>query len=268
MGVFSKLKRLFGRGGDAPAAAGAAPALQPSFIPLNALEEALMRAADDASARQAFVNLLLTSDLLVATPDAPDHPEQRTLDADETVSIVNMMADNGVSIPAVFTSEQRLAECFGPGTGYLALNGRTLVEIIVDAGAWVNPSSSYGVHWSADDLAAILGRPVPRTLTEDTNVMLGEPQDRPAALIADLTARLAADGRIDEAWLALAHWPADDHWGWYLDLRADVSPDDVLPDLQAAFTTDNLAGRPIDILVQARGLPPGTGIRLKPATSH
>jgi hypothetical protein len=267
MSLRDKLASLF-RSREAAAQRDQSSAAAAAFAPANPLEEALVKAAADPAARQAFTALLLTSDVYVATPDAPAHAETRTLQTDEHISIVNIVADNGANVPALFTSEIRLAECFGPGTGFIALNGRTLMEILAGSSAWLNPTAAYGVFWTADDLSAMLGRPVSRTLTKKTSVMLGEPAQRPEQLIADLQQTFSSDSRIEEAWLALAHWPDADEWGWYLDVRSDTPANEIVPELQPIFAASDMMGKPIDIIVQRRGLDAGTGLRLKPLTSH
>ncbi len=272
-GIMGKLAGLLGKNPVADVAAEhAPPSPQPQpppaapsrFVPSNPLEEALVRAVQDPAARSAFTALALQSELLVATPEAPERGEHRTLESDETISILNIRADNGASYPAVFTSEARLMECFGAGAGFMALKGDALLAMIADTGAWLNPASDCGVMWAADDIAAMLGQPVTRTVQQDTQVMLGEPHQRPEQLIANLTAALAEIPQVDAAWLALAHWPAQDEWGWFLDIRADVPGDQIVPQFADAFDNNAGQGKAIDIRVQSIASPPGIGIRLKP----
>ena len=235
-----------------------------SFLPVNELEQLLMNAATDQSARLAFERLLLTDDLLVATPEAPLKTEERTLKKSEKVQILNVADQNGHPIPAVFTSEERLAECFGFGTGYLAMNGEALFEILINDGATLNPGSLYGVRWTANNLAALLGKPVRRILKKDTKVLLGSPSERPEALIRMLTEALGSDQRIQAAWLALAHWPDKDDWSWYLDIRSDFAPDDIGPTIAEALATMDKPEKPVDVVVNKPSVGEGTGIRIKP----
>ena len=109
---------------------------QSAFQPQNELEELLIAAATDPEARPRFTQALLTSDLLVATPDAPAAPVERISEG-ETISILNVQTPEGTPMPGVFTSELRLAETFGAGAGYVGMNGRVLFEIIAES----NPKS-------------------------------------------------------------------------------------------------------------------------------
>lgn len=265
------LARLFGKAAAepiAPAAADPPPtADRPAFQPANPLESLLMAAGTNPAARPAFQQALLDATLLVGTPEAPERPAARTLEQDERLSILTVPIDDGAAA-AVFTSEQRLAACFGPGTGYVALEGRALFEIIASGDAILNPGSDYGVHWSSDDIQAMLGRPVRRVVEQDTKVLLGSPAEPPNLLITALTHALADDPRVEAAWLALAHWPDAGESSWYLDIHASAGADDVLPGLADALVPANLAGRSIDVIVNPPSAADGAGIRLKPTTLH
>lgn len=234
------------------------------FHPVNELEQLLMTAASDQTARAAFERLLLTDDLLVATPEAPSKTDERTLQASENIQILNVAGRDGQPIPAVFSSQERLAECFGYGTGYIAMNGETLLGILVNDGAILNPASPYGVHWTSSNLAALLGKPVQRVVEKDTNVMLGTPSEQPKELIARLTEGLSGDDRVQEAWLALAHWPEQDEWSWYLDIRSDSSPDEIGPTIAQALAHADKTGKPVDVVVNRLSAAEGNGIRIKP----
>ena len=115
---------------------------------------------------------------------------------------------------------------------------------------------------------ALIGRPRRRTLDKDTRVLLGEPARRPEALVATLSAALAAEPGITEAWLALAHWPeggaGDESASWYLDVRSALDADAINACLAGATTPAMLEGRPLDLVVRHPGDEPGAGIRLLP----
>jgi hypothetical protein len=239
-----------------------------SFIPNNALESLLVAAATDPSLRTAFNRQLLREDLLVATPEPPTEAGHRVLEKDEVLSIMNVGSADGSVFPAIFSSEERLAECFGTGTAFAAMQGAVLLEIVQKSGAVLNPASAYGVQWSSSDLAAILGKPVRRVVQKETQVTLGEPAQLPDQLIATLRRALDADARVQEAWLALAHWPETDDWSWYLDVRSSGTSDEISPSLGEVCRPEILEGKPIDIVVNSPIGPSGVGIRLKPSTNH
>ncbi len=255
-------KRLFGGGKQAEPAEPA-----PSFEPHDPLEAALMAVARDPAARPDFERMLLEAELYVATPEAPAEASARTVGAGETLRLLNVADPQGNPIPAIFTGEARLAERFGAGSGYARLPAKVLFEMFAQSGAWLNPGLAYGVLWSADDLAHLLGKPVRRTIAKETKLLLGAPAKRPEALIRSIAAAVADAPTVQEAWLALAYWP-EGNASWYLDIRSTAEPDAI-----AALLHDILPGgpheeMPVDLVVNAPGSGPGHGIRLKPGEGH
>jgi hypothetical protein len=156
------------------------PPVEPvRFEPLNDLEIALIAAAHEESARGEFQKLLLQSQLYVATPEAPPAAEERTLNAGETLQLINVPGPGGKPTPALFTDASRLAAAFGAGTGYLLMPAASLLEMIVEDGAILNPGQPYRVIWSRDDILQMLGRPVRRTMEKETQILVGTPANRP-----------------------------------------------------------------------------------------
>lgn len=266
------ISRLLGRGQKEASDTPYAPKQQAEgrddlpvpFHPVNELEQLLMIAATDQAARQAFLRLVLTDDLLVATPEVPSRTEELTLQTSEQIKILNVLGPEGQAVPAVFTSPERLAECFGYGTGYIATNGETLLGILMNDGAVLNPASPYGVRWAASELAALLGKPIRRVVQKNTKITLGAPFERPENLIAKLTDELDRDGRIKEAWLALAHWPEQDEWSWYLDIRSDASSDELSDTIAQALANTDKNEKPVDVVINPPSTADGNGIRIKP----
>jgi hypothetical protein len=252
----SGLGSLFGKSRPE---SGESPEESSSFQAQNVLERALMGAAVDPAARPAFEQLVLKSELYVATPEAPPAARERVLERDEMVNFFTVPGPDGGQLPALFTSEARIAEVFGAGIGFLRINGATLLEMVAGDGAFLNPGLDYGVHWSAGDLAAMLGHPVRRVLDQDTKVLLGSPASPPEALIRDLAALFREDGRIERAWLALAHWPSGGP-AWYLDVRTNLGPDEVNSLLADLLNRSDLGGLSLDMIVNQPGGGDGTGI--------
>nr|WP_279589431.1 enhanced serine sensitivity protein SseB C-terminal domain-containing protein [Sphingomonas leidyi] len=227
----------------------------------------MMTAARDPAARPDFERMLLEAELYVATPEAPAEASVRTVGAGETLQILNVADPQGNPIPAIFTSEARLAELFGAGSGYARLPAKTLFEMFARSGAWLNPGLAYGVLWSADDLAHLLGKPVRRTIAKETSILLGTPARRPEALIRSIVATVADSPTVQEAWLALAQWP-EGNASWYLDIRSAAEPDAIAALLRETLQSGPHEGMPVDLVVNAPGSGPGHGIRLKPGELH
>jgi len=244
---------------------GAGTSRQPStFRPLNELEQMLVEAATDPSKRNAFQKGFLEAEVYAATPDAPDAEGMRTLKAGEQLKLLNVPGPDGQPVAAIFTAEARIAEVFGPGYGFLLFRGEALLEIVAKTGAFLNPGLPYRVHWGPDAVAAMLGRPVGRTITKDTKVLLGSPSEPPVQLIAELRETLGSHPRIAEAWLALASWPETGEQAWYLDVRTNLSPADVSELMSPVFKRANFAGRYLDMIVKKPDETGGIGIRVAP----
>jgi hypothetical protein len=270
--LFERLAAAFGarqtgETGVAPEPGGEEVPAAP-FEPQNALERALALATDNPERRAEFHALLLESDLYAATPNPPSATADRVLQPGEQVSLLHVTAPNGESVPAFFTSEARVAEIFGADAGFLRANGRALLEIVVRAGAFLNPGLGYGVHWTAADLAAVLGRPARRVIEQPTSVLLGAPVDRPDQLIVEIDRALGSDPRIEEVWLALAHWSAGGERSWYLDVRTDLSPDEVNALMTGVYRQREPDRLPMDMIVNRPGGDAGIGIRIKPAETN
>ncbi len=263
----------------APAAWAAEPAPQVSepkqgFKAKNPLEEALILAATDPEQRDAFNKLLLESEVYLATPERPAEAGERQLKAGEKLNLLNARDQDGKSIPAIFTSIGRIAAFFGPGTGYIAMNGRAALEMLADGpdgkagGVVLNPGADYGVYWTASDVSMLLGRPVSRTLKKDTPIEMGQAKQRPDRLIAGIEAIAAGDPRISEVWLALAHWPETDEWVWLLEVGTTAPRDEVAPLFGKLSGADFFDGKPLDVII----LPPNqlhrAGYRIKPAKAN
>jgi len=274
----SWLKKLFGVGHNDGASAENSQILPASgriesasfvaFQPHNEIERLLMDAAANVDARMAFQRALLEAQLYAATPDAPEIAEERTIQEDEHISLLNVQSPDGAPVAAIFTAQERIVEVFGMGAGFVAIRGEELLTIVASQGAWLNPGFPYSVYWTADQLGAILGKPQRRTVQKDTQILLGAPADPPTALIAELRKTLANDDRIVEAWLALANWPEDNKSSWYLDVRTNLEADAVHSLLAETFKNADYAGRPLDMVVNKPDGGEGIGIRLVPVHTH
>jgi hypothetical protein len=262
------MKRLFSKlFGSTPApAAPAEPAeVKPKFVAQNDLEQLLALAAVDPAKRREFQKMLLEEDLLAATPKPPEDGERsRTVSTGETISLLNVPGPDGRPAAAVFTSQVRIVDAFGPEVGFIEMNGETLLGLVADQGVVLNPGAIYSVHWTPEQMKVVLGKPVSWTVQKETKVMLGAPAEAPEALVSQLRTVLVAEPHIQEAWLALAHWPEQDETSWYLDVRTSLSGDQVNQLLGPAFRTLTLGDRALNMIVNPPGSPAGAGIRLVP----
>lgn len=247
---------------DGPAAASSTD--EPvAFVPQNAIEQALMRAADDMQAWAEFSRLLMGADLIFATPEPSAAGDGRKDQSNDSMNILSVPFGDGTTLPALFTSAARVVEAFGPGVGHLAMEGRAALEIVASDGAVLNPASTYGVAWSPEDLGTMLELPVPRTIAAPTQVQLGTPSRYPQALVDRIQAIVDLEPRVEAAWLALATWPDTDHHSWYLDVRTSESHDKIVPLFARVGEDGETEGMALDIVLRSPGHAPGTGIEVK-----
>lgn len=239
-----------------------------AFQPSNEIEHMLMEAATKPEVREAFQRALLDADLYAATPEASAEAGTRTLSQGERVSLLNVQGPDGAPVAAIFTAQERIAEVFGMGGGFIAMRGDVLLEMVASSGVWLNPGFPYSVHWKPEELGALLGKPIPRTVKKDTKIVLGTPAEPPTKLIESLQAALGHDDRIAEAWFALAHWPEEGKSSWYLDVRTDLDGAVVQSLLAQIFKQADYAGRPLDMVVNKPSHQQGAGIRIAPLQVH
>lgn len=229
------------------------------FVPLNDLEALLVRAASDADQRPAFTRALLEAQLYAITPDAGPEGE-RIAPADTRISLVMVALEDGSAATAVFTAAERVAQVHGAGTHYIGMLGRDLLGMVAERPVLLNPGLSYGVLWGPEELAMLLGRPVSRTIEHETTVMLGTPSERPDDLIMRLAEAFHPERGVQAAWLALAQWPEQNEFAWYLDLRSDLPHDRLNTLLARALDGADLVGKHLDMRVSPPGGEPGAGI--------
>ena len=248
--------------------AGSAEAAPPvAFQPHNALEQQLMQAAADPNARVAFERALQDATLYAATPDVPETVGQRVVGEGEQLHLLNVQSPDGTPVAAIFTAQERIAEVFGAGVGFVAMQGEALLSLVEQQGAWLNPGFPYSVYWNAEQMAGLLGKPVARVVEQETRLLLGTPNVPPKALVADLTAALSGQDGIIEAWFALAQWP-DGKSAWHLDIHTDLPVETLRELLQGIFRQADFDGLPLDMIMHRPGEAEGVGIRLVPSQTH
>jgi hypothetical protein len=232
---------------------------RPPFEPLNELERLLMQAATDEDQRTAFTRALLEAPLYAVSPDELPEGDQVLL-AEARVSLAMVPLEDGGSATAVFTAAERVGQVYGPDVHALGMKGADLIAMVIERPLLLNPGLSYGVLWSPQDLTLLLGRPVSRTLGADTTVLLGSPSERPDDLLMRLAEAFQPEPAIEAAWLALAQWPSQGEFAWYLDVRTRLSHDQVNALLARAVEGADLQGKHLDMRISPPGGEPGTGL--------
>lgn len=225
----------------------------PAFEPLNNLERLLMAAASGGGAeRAAFEGAVAEAELWVvpaAGETAPDVLRLRTV------------ALEGRPATAVFTARERALKSIPEGEP-AAWPGRALLEVIRANPAVLNPGHGYGVRWSPDAMADLIGRPNPLP-AERYPTEVARPARTPPGLVEALSRELGADPAVKAAWLALARW-SDGAEGFLLDLRG--APDTVaVPVLMNRALQGLTLDARLDVVLGGPEQPAGVGLEIVPA---
>jgi hypothetical protein len=179
------------------------------------LEHALRLAATDPSARPDFYRQLLEAEVFVIG-DAEPRPEGAwTAKEGESISLQHWSKPDGTSVLPFFSSLAALQRALDHEVTYYKLPARALLEMTQGATLVLDPRSEYGKEFGPGEIVALLSggltHPAERRVIEEaTQVLLGQPIERPEALIAGVRAFLDKRPAVTRAWLALMHIPTQD----------------------------------------------------------
>ncbi|GAA0868621.1 hypothetical protein GCM10009116_06170 [Brevundimonas basaltis] len=226
-------------------------AARPPFEPLNDLERLLMAAASGGAEERAAFQAAV-----------PDHPLWAVRApgevADDVLRLRSVAQPGGPAATALFTAAERASAVMGEAADPVAFPGRDLLEAIRANPAVLNPGHGYGVRWSPDAMASLIGRPNPlpadRYPTE-----VARPADTPPGLVEALTREFSAAPAVKAVWLALARW-RDGEQGFLLDIRADG--DAAVPVLMERALKDLTLDARLDVVVGSPAEAPGVGLEI------
>ena len=229
-----------------------APA-RPAFEPLNDLERLLMAAASGGAGERAAFEAAVPDAQLWVVP-APGEA------AADTLRLRTVTVDGRVAT-AVFTARERAIQSIGPGVEPVAFDGRALLETIRENPAVLNPGHGFGVRWSPDSMASLIGRPNPLPADRaPTHVAM--PAGTPPGLVEALTREFAAEPAVKAAWLALARW-SDGEEGFLLDVRA-AAGEAAVPVLMSRVLAGLDLDARLDVVLGAPDAAPGAGLEIVP----
>jgi hypothetical protein len=172
------------------------------FVPVNELEERLMCAATDETARPRFIRALLDSDLYVLT-----------IHDKVGIRILPVQRDGAELVP-IFSSLVRLenfARAVGAkGDKHEQASGRELFEILKATTVMLNPNSGYGKEFNPQEIqealdGTLLKRMKIISIDESQPALFSQPADFPQELIDDLKASFAFSDAVSRAYLAQIH---------------------------------------------------------------
>ncbi|QNE39670.1 hypothetical protein F1C16_08945 [Hymenobacter sp. NBH84] len=177
----------------------------PDFEPTNVLEELLMRAAAEPSARPIFYRALLQEEVVVVL-----HPKEGLEPGEVTPTEgmeIQLQVLNDGKIP-VFTSLERVSDgaVEQETISYLRLRGIDLFQMVQGADCALNPFSPVGKLLPAAELADLLAGNLTNIPGEgegqEMQVMLGPPHESTAGLAEAVRTYCATNPDIEAAYLA------------------------------------------------------------------
>jgi hypothetical protein len=177
-----------------------------STFPENELENSLMKASSDISARNEFYTKLLWNELIVLTNGHKDSEEGRKI-LEEDTEVQFVTYENG-QIP-VFTSTNRI---FDKGivkeqVPFISMKGQDLFGFTKGATFILNPYSDYGKELIPQEIESLLNGSIfektnEMEIKEDTEVQIGQPSKYPTELVKAMSDLFKKEANVKSAYLA------------------------------------------------------------------
>jgi hypothetical protein len=182
----------------------------------NELERLLKLAVTEPAHRPAFFRELLDATVLIlGDSEQVQHGGDIALNADTPVNIQHWEKQDGGSIIPFFTSVDVLQKAVEDEQPFIAMPARVLFEITQGADLFLNPKAEYGKEFYPEEVAMLLAtggvsKPAERYIDKDTQILLGQPEEYPSAMIDALTTLFSQRKPVRRAFLALMHDQAVD----------------------------------------------------------
>lgn len=228
----------------------------------NALESALVAAAEDPASRPAFFRLLLDSTIyVIGFTDAPEAVGRVTVAAGSELSIAHRQNADGNPYIPFFTSLEALQQASDPETRYVALPARAFFEMTLGALLVLNPASDHGKEFFPQEIETLLATGMnqaltPRVVQKKTPVLLGQPAEYPTEMVSVLARFFGRRPAVKRAFLGLMHDPASDEAPVLLvALEGDGDLEPVLREVGAVVSGSAPQGQPVDFTRITPGSP-------------
>ena len=185
------------------------------LLPTNDLEKALHKAAADHSQAPAFYEELMESKVFVLGKPEEEDVGKFTLEEDQALIIQHWEKEEDKSpVVPFFTSLQMLLQAIDSKEPYLELPTASLFQLTMGAPLVLNPNSEFGMEFEPEDVAVLLDSDLmvnsEHTLDEETEVLLGLPQDVPPEFTALLSEYFSRQKQVEAAYLGTIQIPEDD----------------------------------------------------------
>ncbi|HEI8867621.1 TPA: enhanced serine sensitivity protein SseB [Serratia odorifera] len=197
----------------------------------NELERLLKLAVSEPAHRPSFFRELLDSTVYILGDSEQVQQEgEIALNADTPVNIQHWEKQDGSSIVPFFSSLATLQKAVEGQQPFIAMPARVLFEITQGAELFLNPKAEYGKEFYPEEVATLLAtggvvKPVEHYVDKDGQILLGQPDDYPAAMVDALTTLFSQRKPVRRAFLALMHDRAvDEKPNLLVGLEVDGEP--------------------------------------------
>ncbi|KAG1707667.1 Protein SseB [Nymphon striatum] len=185
------------------------------LLPANDLEKALHKAATDNAHAPAFYEELMEAKVFVLGTPEEESSGQFTLEDEQALVIQHWERETDKSpVIPFFTSLQMLRQAIDTDEPYLELPTSALFQMTMGAPLVLNPNSDFGMEFEAEDVASLLDTDLmsnsEHLLDEETEVLLGVPEEQPEVFVEVLSAFFAQHKNIEMAYLGTIQVPAQD----------------------------------------------------------
>ncbi|EKN3346267.1 enhanced serine sensitivity protein SseB [Yersinia ruckeri] len=205
----------------------------------NELEKLLRLAASESIHRPAFFRTLLDATVLVLGDSGQGSQDgEMTFSASNGVSIQHWEKQDGETTIPFFSSLDVLQQALNSQAGdkeqpFVAMPVRVLFEITQGACLFLNPKTEYGKEFYPEEVAMLLAnggvaRPTEMVVDKETQILLGQPEEYPSAIVDALTKLFSQRKPVRRAFLALMHDKSvDEKPNLLIGLEVDGSEDEI-----------------------------------------
>ncbi|CNI02680.1 enhanced serine sensitivity protein SseB [Yersinia frederiksenii] len=210
----------------------------------QSLESLLKLAATESIHRTAFFRALLDATVLVLVDDAELRGEEgeMTFTAGDGVNILHWEKQDGESVIPFFTSVEVLQQALDIAEDqsidtekqpFIAMPVRVLFEMTQGAHLFLNPKSEHGKEFWPQEVAMLLengglAQPAEMVVDKESQILLGQPEEYPAAMVDALIQLFSQRKPVRRAFLALMHDKSvDEKPNLLIGLEVDGSDDEI-----------------------------------------
>ena len=224
----------------------------------DVLEQALRLAATDPAARPAFYRALLDAEVVVIGRSNGTVDDDGRLSPGSHLSLAHWRAPDDTLFVPFFSSEARLHAAAPAETSILRLHARALFETARGSVLVLNPGAEVGKEFAPGEIDALLDHGVahaadPHVVESARQVLLGQPAERPDALITAVSALLAGHANVRAAYLARMDDPSRPPPSLVIGLEGDGDLDAALREVGSVAADTAPRDTPVDLVEVRRG---------------